>query len=285
MTTDEELRLAVEALCGSVFVAGSGATGRTAAARIAESDVPATAALDAPDAVVVAMDSSDVDEGGPPEIPSIPAAPVRIAVVTVPDRPVASERATLRTLADRIGTVVLASGSGVNDLMEAVRSLVSIVHESGVVNIDLADARTVFRPVDLGALCIGKSPDGVPAAAVRDAFGALPTGIESDPAGGVLVDVVGPPSMSVGDISDAVSTVRQHVGPDAHVIWGGTVDPDIDAGVRIRLVLAGVKNARVVPTDSCPRCGSPLSAYTLGNRTTPSCENCGFAGVSVRLRD
>jgi cell division protein FtsZ len=219
-----------------------------------------------------------------PELPPLPESSVRIAVVALPDRPVGSERELLSALVDRVGTVVLASGTGAAELTEAVETLVSTVHESGIVNIDLADAQTVFRSADVAALCLGDDPDCDPAAAVRAAFGGLPNGIETDPVRGVLVDVVGAPGMSVGDISDAVSTVRGHVGPDAHVIWGGTVEADRE-GMGVRLVLAGVKHTRVVPGDRCPRCDAPLSAYTLGDRTTLSCESCGFAGVSVRLRE
>jgi hypothetical protein len=285
MTTDEELRSAVDALGESMLVTGSGATGRRVATRLAEYDVSATNALDSPDAVVVAVDATDRSDGELPAIPSLPDALVRIAVVSVPDSPAENERQVLETLADRVGTTLLVSGTGVETLTEAVETLVSIVHDSGVVNIDLADAQTVFESGELAALCIGESADGEPATAVENAFGALPAGIKSDSAYGVLVDVVGPPTMSVGAVSDAVSTVRNYVGPDAHVIWGGTVDPELGSGLRIRLVLAGVKNARVVPGDPCPRCGSSLSTYTLGDRTSTACDTCGFAGVSVRLRD
>ena len=285
MTTDEELRSAVDALSDSVFVTGSGATGRRVAARIAESDVSATDVLNSPDAVVVAVDVSDFADDPTPEIPSVPDALVRIAVVSVPDNPIESERQVLKALTEQVGTALLVPGTGVETLTDAIGTLVSIVHDLGIVNIDLADAQTVFESGELAALCIGESADGEPAAAIKNAFGALPNGVESDASYGVLVDVVGPPAMSVGDVSDAVSTVRNYVGPDAHVIWGGTVDPALESGIQIRLILAGVENARVAPGDPCPRCGSSLSVYTLGDRTSTACESCGFAGVSVRLRD
>jgi cell division GTPase FtsZ len=90
--------------------------------------------------------------------------------------------------------------------------------------------------------------------------------------------------MTAADTNDSVSAVRGRVGPDAHVIWGGAIDDTLDE-LRVRLVLAGVKNVRVAAGDRCPRCGSALSTYRLDGRGVPSCESCGFAGVSVRLRD
>jgi hypothetical protein len=284
MTTDEELRRAVDGLGESVLVRGAGAVGRAAASRIADGDAQASAAADAPDAVVLAVDAGDVDTDSAPDLPAVPDATVRVAAVAVPDRPAPGERAFLESLAGRVDTVVLAPGTGVGALTDAVAALVSIVRDSGVVNVDLADVATVFRSTGLAALCTATGTPEDPTAAVEAAFAALPTGVETDSVEGVLVDLVGTPGMSVADISDSVSTVRERVGPDAHVIWGGAIDGDADE-LRVRLVLAGVKNVRVAPGDSCPRCGAPLSTYRLDGRAMPSCDSCGFAGVSVRLRE
>ncbi|MFO7927706.1 MAG: hypothetical protein ACQET5_12370 [Halobacteriota archaeon] len=286
MTTDEELRLAVDALGESILVVGHGSIGQIAATRIADSDWPAVDAAGTPDAAITAVDGSSLATTEASAGRLDPAdVPIRFAVVTVPNHPIAGERAALDALAERVDAVIVASGEGAEDLAAAVGTLVSTVREPGVVNIDLADAETVFRSVRMGALCAGEDREGDPAMAVKNAFGTLATGIETDPVGGVLVDLVGPPGMSVTDVSEAVSTVRTHVGPNAHVIWGGSIDESMTDGIRARLVLAGVKNGRVAPDDRCPRCGASLSTYTFGDRTIPSCDSCGFAGVSVRLRD
>ena len=298
MTTDGTDRIPAEALEESVLVVGGDAVGRSAADRIADGDAVATAATESPsadadvdvnanvdadaDVVVLAVDAGR--SGTELRFPSLPEAAVRVAVVTVPDRPTSNERAVLDALASRVDAVVLASGDG-GDLAAAVETLVSIVRDTGLVNVDLADVETVFRPVDLAAIGVGRGPIEEPTAATREAVASLPVGVETDAAGGALVDLVGPPRMSVADVDGAVSAVRDRVGPDAHVIWGGSVDPSIDSGLAVRLVLAGVESVRVAPGDDCPRCGTPLSSYTLEDRTMLSCEACGFADVSVRLRE
>lgn len=283
MTTEENDSIAA-ALGESVLVVGGDAVGRSVASRIADSDVRATDDAPAPDAVVLAVDASQ-SSGAPPEFPSLPDAVVRIAVLIVSDRPTADERALVDALGTRVDAVVLASGSGADDLAAAVGTLVSIVGDSGIVNVDLADVKTVFRPVDLAALGVGNGSIDEPTAAIEDAVASLPRGVETDAASGVLVDLIGPPDMSVTDINEAVSTVRDRVGPDAHVIWGGAVDPEAGETLEVRLVFANVETVRVAPGDDCPRCGRSLSAYRLGDRTMVSCDACGFAGVSVRLRE
>jgi len=240
MTTDEELRQAADSLSESVVVGGCGSGGRAAAAAI-DHDGVATADTEAtPEAAILAVDASQFLDGSSPELPTIPDAPVRLAVVTIPDRPTAGERALIEDLSTAVGTVVLAPGRGSDDLTRAVTALVSIVRDAGVVNVDLADVETVFRSTDLAALCLGDDPSGGTAPAVRNALDSLAGGLETDPATGAIVDLVGPSDMSVTDVSEAVSTVRSYVGPDAHVIWGGTVDDRI-RGIEVRLVLAGVR--------------------------------------------
>ncbi len=284
MTIEEDDWIATKALDDAVLVVGDDAVGGSVAARIADRDVRATDTAERPDAVVLAADGSqsiaaDVTSS------TFPEAIVRLAVVTVPSRPTKSERAVLKAIRERVDTVVLASGCGPDDLTAAVATLVSIVRDPGIVNVDLADVETVFRSVELAALGVGTGPMDRPIRAIRDALGSLPRSIETDGASGMLVDLIGPPEMSVADVNEVVSTIRGRVGPDAHVIWGGAVDAAAAETIEVRLVFAGVENARVAPGDDCPRCGIPLSAYTLDDRTMLSCEACGFAGVSVRLRE
>lgn len=285
MTLEEDSRIAANLRGEPVLVAGGEPVGSSVAARIAESDAPASDAVSSPDAVVLAVDATEARAGDSIAVPSLPEAPVRLAVVTVPDRPTAGERSLLETLERRLDAVVLVSGHGVEALSTAVSTLVSIVQDSGIVNVDLADVETVFDPVSLAALGVGTGTVDDPAAAVDDAVASLPRAVETDSASGVLVDLIGPDRMSVADVNEAVSTVRGRVGPDAHVIWGGAVDPALDLGLEVRLVFAGVESVRVAPGDDCPRCGASLSRYSLEGRTMLSCDSCGFADVSVRLRE
>ena len=282
MTTDDELAIDTEG--ESVRVVGADTVGREVAGRIAESDVRATDSGSSPDAVMLAVDGARVDPDSAHEFPPLPEAAVRLAVVAIPEQPTADERAVLSAVGSHVGTTVLISG-GADDLAAAVATLVSIVRDPGIVNVDLADVETVFRPIELATLAVGSGPIDDPAAVVRDAFESLPRGVETDAANGVLVDLVGPPRMSVADVNEAVSTVRGRVGPDAHVIWGGSVDAALETELEVRLVFAGVESVRVASGDDCPRCGTPLSTYTLDGRTMLSCEACGFADLSVRLRE
>ncbi len=284
MTTDEELQVAADSLAESVQVVGVDTAGVAAADRLVSRDVPATDTAPDPDAVVLAADAAT-----PTHVDSLDTyrdhdAPIRIAVITLPSQPAPHEREFLEKFTQVVDTVILAPGSGTEALTTAGMALVSLIREPGFVNLDLADARTILTPGDLAALGVGETPDGSPATAVADAFASLPTGLKTDPANGVLIDLIGGPEMSVTDVSEGVTAVRERVGPDAHVIWGGGIKESLTDGIRVRLIIANISNIRAAPGDPCPRCENTLSTYALGEQTTITCDQCGYAGVSVRLR-
>lgn len=277
MTTDEELLAAADALREAVLVAGNGSTGTAVADWVAAGDAPAATDVETPDVSVVAVDAADADASADIESPG---ALLSVAVVAVPQRPSAGERHLLTALESTVDTVIVTTGDA-PELTTAVEAFVSMVRDAGFVNVDLADARTVFEPVAQAALGIGESPGGTPGEAVEEAIAALPPGVETDTASGVLVDLRGGPSMSVGDVNDAVTAVRERVGTEAHVIWGGKVDEALSEAVVVRLIAAGVDNVRAAPGDDCPRCDRGLFAYTLSGLPGLSCDTCGFGGVST----
>ena len=296
MTADDGGAIAAGSMDESVVVVGLEGPGSPKPADLAAVEAVETGirdGADTPDVAVLAADASTAAERtGDPDVDSegrfgpaaLPDAELRVAVVTVPDRPTPSERAIVEALSERAGTVLFAAERDTGGVTGAVGTLVSLVREAGIVNVDLADLKTVFRAGELAALGVGTGPLAEPVAAVESAFRAVPRAIETDPGGGVIVDVVGPPETSVTDTNAVVSAVQGRVGPDAHVIWGGAVDASRDRSLEVRLAVGGVRNARVAPGDGCPRCGTPLSVYDAGGRRTLSCEACGFADVSVRHR-
>lgn len=301
MTTDEELRTVADALDGAIVVAGTGdladpvAERATASSRAtvldADSDAQAIVlAVDdaAPepvstlartaggsDSFVVTVVAVPADEGtvDPDLLESVretgDATLLVPADVTARDRPISGEQAAGDPTVD--GTF----------------DFVTLIHEAGFVNLDLADARTILESGPLAALGRGDASladRNAPETAVASAFDGMPASVDPDRAPGVLVDVVGDPTMSVADATAAVTAVRERVGAGAHVIWGGAVDETLTDELRVRIVVADVAYAPT-PTagDPCPRCGVTLSAYAFGDAVTLSCDGCGFAGVSTVL--
>ena len=287
MPTRDDLREAAAALGGSVVVCGLG----DVADRLAETtfknaryESPATLLADAgdgaadgprPAAVVVALDPDSVGE----DVETLRAIAgldaFEVAVVPA----AAADADALPAVQEAADAVLLAEGDA---LEAAIQAFLDTVQEPGFVNLDLTDAETVLSS-GVAALGTGTADRDAPGTAVDAAFGGLPDGVDATTASAVLVDVVVDPETSIAAATDVISAVRERIGADANVIWGGAVDETAATELAVRLVVAGVRHAPPLAAgDPCPRCGEPLSAYQFGARETLSCEGCGYSGIAVR---
>ncbi|OYR44502.1 MULTISPECIES: zinc finger domain-containing protein [unclassified Halorubrum] len=298
MSHRDDLREAADALGGSVVVCGLGAHGdrlagsafrnaryASVAALLAEAAsatergaAPAPADASPPAAVVVALDPDEVGEGHE-AVESLRALGGldAFAVAVVPAN--AADDDALSAVRDAVDAVLLAEGDAVE---AAIRAFLATVQEPGFVNLDLTDAETVLS-AGVAALGTGTADRDAPGAAVAAAFDGLPEGVDATDASAVLVDVVVDPETSIAAATDVIAAVRERIGADANVIWGGAVDEDAAHELAVRLVVAGVRHAPPPAAgDPCPRCGDPLVAYRFGARETLSCDACGYSGISMR---
>lgn len=165
---------------------------------------------------------------------------------------------------------------------DAIRSFLAVVQEPGFVNLDLTDAQTVLSS-GVAALGAGTAARDAPAIAVESAFDRLPASVDPTDASAVLVDVVVDPVTSISAATDVIAAVRDRIGTDANVIWGGAVDESAADELNVRIVVADVYHSPpLAASDPCPRCDAPLSAYQFGARETLSCDACGYSGIAVR---
>lgn len=298
MSHRDDLREAADALGGSVVVCGLGAYAdrlarvefrdaryASAAELLAETTpagepgaAPATADASPPAAVVVVLDPDDLGEGDEAsESLRALAGLDAFAVAVVPAN--AADGDALSAVRDSVDAVLLAEGDAVE---AAIRAFLATVQEPGFVNLDLTDAETVLS-AGVAALGTGTADRDAPGTAVASAFDGLPAGVDATDASAVLVDVVVDPETSIAAATDVIAAVRERIGADANVIWGGAVDEAAAAELSVRLVVAGVRHAPPLAAgDPCPRCGAPLSAYEFGARETLSCDDCGYSGIAMR---
>lgn len=92
------------------------------------------------------------------------------------------------------------------------------------------------------------------------------------------------------DLPDRAAQVRGFRPPERSWVdeSGRPVDGDDDAAIEawndwIDRSFATSTSAET--TDTCPRCGSALTTYTLGESERVHCEECGYAAVDVVRED
>jgi cell division protein FtsZ len=159
-----------------------------------------------------------------------------------------------------------------------------MVQDPGEINMDLADARMVLSGESLGVLSRGVATRDTEGAdtAIERAFAGIPSSMDTARGSAALVSVVGGPEMSIRDAVVAVRTADEKIRGSDNLIWGVTIDDALANRISVHVVVDTVPYP-LSAGDPCRRCGSPLSVYTLGGKTTVSCENCGFADLPTSL--
>ncbi|HIV67610.1 MAG TPA: cell division protein FtsZ [Candidatus Butyricicoccus stercorigallinarum] len=127
-----------------------------------------------------------------------------------------------------------------NVLRQAVASISELITVPGLINLDFADVTSVMK----GA---GYAHMGVGAAAGKDkAEEAAKKAIQSplletsiNGAHGVILSVIGSSDIGLDEIERAASMVQAAAHPDAHIIFGASIDDDVDDEIRVVVIATG----------------------------------------------
>jgi cell division protein FtsZ len=64
-------------------------------------------------------------------------------------------------------------------------------------------------------------------------------------ANAALVNVIGGPDMTMAEAEGVVQEVYNRIDPNARIIWGAQVDPDMQNKMRTLLVVTGVRSPQI----------------------------------------
>jgi len=140
-------------------------------------------------------------------------------------------------------------------LLRSIKSITEMITRPGLVNLDFADLKTVLRKGGVAMIGIGESDSENRAhEAVQEAIHSPLLDVDISGASGALVNVVGGPDMTIKEAESCVEEIYGQVHPDARIIWGTSVNPELDHTIRVMLVVTGVKSKQILgPTQKGQR--------------------------------
>ncbi len=148
---------------------------------------------------------------------------------------IANERTTFADaflLADRV-------------LHAGVACVTDLIVKEGLINLDFADVRTVLS--GMGSAMMGTGEAAGPTRAVEAAELAVANPLLDDVslrgAKGLLVSISGSRSLTLYEVNEAATRVRQEVDPDANIIVGATFDDNLGDLLRVSVVASGLEPA------------------------------------------
>ncbi len=132
-------------------------------------------------------------------------------------------------------------------LTNAVKGVTELVTTSGLVNLDFADIKAVM--VEGGVSLIGMGESDTEKRSIDAVTKAIQNpllDVDISGAKGALVNIIGGPDMSLDECKEIISTVGEKLSPQAKMIWGAKISPDMDKSIRVLLIITGVKSSQVL---------------------------------------
>ena len=125
-------------------------------------------------------------------------------------------------------------------LRQGVQGISDLITVHGLINLDFADVKTVMRNAGSALMGIGRaSGDNRAVVAAQQAIESPLLEISIDGARGILFNVIGGNDLSMHEINAAAETITNAADPDANIIFGATINPDLDGEVIVTVVATG----------------------------------------------
>lgn len=125
-------------------------------------------------------------------------------------------------------------------LRQGVQGISDLITVHGLINLDFADVKAVMRNAGSALMGIGRaSGENRAIQAAQQAVESPLLEVSIDGARGILFNVIGGMDMSMHEINTAAETITAAADPDANIIFGATINPELEGEVIITVVATG----------------------------------------------
>jgi len=152
-------------------------------------------------------------------------------------------------LLEIVPDVSLATAFKVADeiLVNSVKGIAELVTKAGLINLDLADVKSVMTNGGLAMIGMGESDtENRGIEAVEKALSNPLLSLDIEGAEGALINVTGGPDITIREAQQVVEAVSGRLNEDAKIIWGAQVNKDLADTVRVLVVVTGVKGSEEI---------------------------------------
>src|SRR5207245_8493100 len=147
----------------------------------------------------------------------------------------------LRTIIDRATPLTDPFATADEVLRQAIQGISDLILVPGLINLDVADVKTIMAGMGLAMMGTGvaEGQDRAVEAARRAISSPLLEGASVTGSRGVIINVTGGPDLSLVEVSEASSIVQEAADENANVIFGAVVDPTLKGKVKITVIATG----------------------------------------------
>ena len=118
--------------------------------------------------------------------------------------------------------------------------------KEGLINLDFADVRAIMS--EMGKAMMGTGEASGEKRAIEAAEAAISNPLLDDVsmrgARGLLISITGGPDLTLYEVDEAATRIREEVDPEANIILGATFDDSLEGTMRVSVVATGLSPRR-----------------------------------------
>jgi cell division protein FtsZ len=166
-------------------------------------------------------------------------------------------------------------------LYSGVACITDLMVKEGLINLDFADVRAVMREMGKAMMGTGEASGDKRALTAAEAAIANPLIDDSSMKGarGLLISITGGRDLTLFEVDEAATRIREEVDQDANIIVGATFDETLDGIIRVSVVATGIEQALISRNS-----GNATPAPAANATSSTSSPDTRLAELTARLR-
>lgn len=169
-------------------------------------------------------------------------------------------------------------------LRQGVQGISDLITVHGLINLDFADVKAVMANAGSALMGIGRaSGENRAVVAAQQAIESPLLEVSIDGARGILFNVIGGNDLSMHEINSAAETITTAADPDANIIFGATINPELDGEVIITVVATGFDASYFAKTRDNGKSAVVAPKLTMPNTTKQ--EEKALSEIDMNLDD
>lgn len=142
-------------------------------------------------------------------------------------------------------------------IAQAVKGITETIAVPSLINIDFADVKAVMSGGGVAMIGVGEvdSSDRGDRVqnVVRETLSCPLLDVDYRGAKGALIHITGGPDLTLKEANDIGEGITKELDPEANVIWGARIDPEMEGCIRVMAIITGVKSPNIVGKDTKPK--------------------------------
>lgn len=161
---------------------------------------------------------------------------------------IANEKTTFADAFAMADEVLHSGVAGITDLMV----------KEGLINLDFADVRAIMSGMGKAMMGTGESSGEKRSIEAAEAAIANPLldDVSMKGARGLLISITGGKDLTLYEVDEAATRIREEVDPTANIILGATFDEKLEGTIRVSVVATGIEGSEMpMPVFEAPAAG------------------------------